>query len=47
MLFKKHARFRAKLEALTLKFENVGGENCKIIAASLLPIAFINSIVGT
>ena len=47
MLFKRRARLRSKLEALTLKFENVGGENCKIIAASLLPIAFITSIVGT
>ena len=47
MLFKRHGRLRTKLEALTLKSGNMGGENCEIIAASLLRITFINSIVGT
>ena len=45
MLFKRHATLRAKLEAnnkiLALKFENMGGENCKTKPSSLLRIALL------
>ena len=51
MLINRHTALRAKERLITglllSTLKILGGENCKTIAASLLRIAFINSIVGT